>query len=175
MRATAAHSTLTLADTNSSELREEGLGRRPDRVEIERHEADGAQWLDASHDGYRRTHGVVHRRRLYLSNSGDDLRGEDLLEPQPGPGTPIVLRFHLHPAVTAVLQEEEGGVLMRLPGGQGWRMRARGARIALEDSVSMAAEPRRAQQIVLTSNGEAESVQWALSRVLPAAPETTDG
>jgi uncharacterized heparinase superfamily protein len=54
-------------------------------------------------------------------------------------------------------------------------MRARGARIALEDSVSMAAEPRRAQQIVLTSNGEAESVQWALSRVLPAAPETTDG
>jgi uncharacterized heparinase superfamily protein len=64
---------------------------------------------------------------------------------------------------------------MRLPGGQGWRMRARGARIALEDSVSMAAEPRRAQQIVLTSNGEAESVQWALSRVLPAAPETTDG
>ena len=175
MRATAAHSTLTLADTNSSELREEGLGRRPDRVEIERHEADGAQWLDASHDGYRRTHGVVHRRRLYLSNSGDDLRGEDLLEPQPGPGTPIVLRFHLHPAVTAVLQEEEGGVLMRLPGGQGWRMRARGARVALEDSVSMAAEPRRAQQIVLTSSGEAESVQWALSRVLPAAPETTDG
>jgi uncharacterized heparinase superfamily protein len=175
MRATAAHSTLTLADTNSSELREEGLGRRPERVEIERHEANGAQWLEASHDGYRRTHGVVHRRRLYLSDNGDDLRGEDLLEPSPGPGTPFVLRFHLHPSVSAQLQEEEGGVLMRLPGGQGWRLRARGARIVLEDSVSMAGEPRRAQQIVLTSDGEAESLQWAISRVAAAGAEPGEG
>jgi uncharacterized heparinase superfamily protein len=175
MRATAAHSTLTLADTNSSELRDEGLGRRPERVEIERQEANGAQWLDASHDGYRRTHGVVHRRRLYLAGNGDELIGEDVLEPPPGPGTTCVLRFHLHPAVTAVLQEEEGGVLMRLPGGQGWRMRARGARIALEDSVSMSGEPRRAQQVVLTADGEAESVQWGLARIVPPASEATEG
>ncbi len=167
LRGTAAHSTLTLADTNSAELRDEGLGRRPERVEIERQEANGAQWLDISHDGYRRTHGVVHRRRLYLSESGDDLRGEDALEPFPGPATAWAIRFHLHPAVTAVLQEEEGGVLMRLPGGQGWRFRARGARVELEESVYLAAEPRRSSQIVLTSDGEAETVQWAISRVVP--------
>lgn len=167
LRGTAAHSTLTVADTNSAELREEGLGRRPERVEIERQEANGAQWLDISHDGYRRTHGVVHRRRLYLSESGDDLRGEDVLEPFPGPATAWAIRFHLHPAVTAVLQEEEGGVLMRLSGGQGWRFRARGARVELEESVYLAAEPRRSSQIVLTSDGEAETVQWAISRVVP--------
>ena len=33
LRATAAHSTLVLAETNSAELKEEGLGRRPERVE----------------------------------------------------------------------------------------------------------------------------------------------
>ena len=167
LRGTAAHSTLTLADTNSSELRDEGLGRRPERVEIERQEANGAQWLEVGHDGYRRTHGVVHRRRLYLSETGDDLRGEDALEPFPGPAVGWALRFHLHPGVVAVLQEEEGGVLMRLPGGQGWRFRARGARVALEESVYLAADPRRTSQIVLTSDGEAETVQWAISRVLP--------
>jgi len=166
LRGTAAHSTLTLADTNSAELREEGLGRRPERVEIERQEANGAQWLEIGHDGYRRTHGVVHRRRLYLSESGDDLRGEDALEPFPGPATPWTIRFHLHPGVTAVLQEEEGGVLMRLPGGQGWRFRARGARVELEESIYLAAEPRRTSQIILTSDGEAETVQWAISRVM---------
>lgn len=169
LRATAAHSTLTLADTNSAELREDGLGRRPERVEIERQEANGAQWLEASHDGYRRTHGVVHRRRLYLNESGDDLRGEDVLEPFPGPGVPAVVRFHLHPGVTATLQEEEGGVLMRLPGGQGWRLRARGARVGLEESVSFGGEMRRAQQVVLTADGEAESIQWAITRV-PSEP-----
>lgn len=166
LRGTAAHSTLTLADTNSSELKEEGLGRHPERVEIERQEANGAQWLEAGHDGYRRTHGVVHRRRLYLSDTGDDLRGEDALEPFPGPAVPWTIRFHLHPGVNAVLQEEEGGVLMRLPGGQGWRFRARGARVELEESIYLAADPRRTQQIVLTSDGEAETVQWAISRVV---------
>jgi uncharacterized heparinase superfamily protein len=33
LRATAAHSTLILSDTNSAELRPEGLGRRPEQVE----------------------------------------------------------------------------------------------------------------------------------------------
>jgi len=170
LRGTAAHSTLILADTNSSELREEGLGRRPERVEIERQEANGAQWLEVGHDGYRRTHGVVHRRRLYLSETGDDLRGEDVLEPSPGPDVPFAIRFHLHPGVTAVLQEEEGGVLMRLPGGQGWRFRARGARIELEESIYLAADPRRTNQIVLTADGEGETIQWAISRVVAPPP-----
>jgi uncharacterized heparinase superfamily protein len=170
LRSTAAHSTLVLAETNSAELRPEGLGRRPERVESERFENQGAQWLEASHDGYRRTHDVVHRRRLYLSENGDDLRGEDMLESAAGAVLPCVVRFHLHPAVTALLQEEEGGVLMRLPGGQGWRLRARGAVIALEESIHMAGEARRTSQVVLTSEGEADGIQWAITRVTPAEP-----
>jgi uncharacterized heparinase superfamily protein len=170
LRSTAAHSTLVVAETNSAELRPEGLGRRPERVEAERYENQGAQWLEASHDGYRRTHDVVHRRRLYLSENGDDLRGEDILESAAGVALPCVVRFHLHPAVTALLQEEEGGVLMRLPSGQGWRLRARGAAIALEESIYMAGEARRSNQIVLTSEGEADGVQWAITRVTPAEP-----
>jgi uncharacterized heparinase superfamily protein len=174
MRATAAHSTLTLADTNSSELRDEGLGRRPERVEIERQEANGAQWLDASHDGYRRTHGVVHRR---ASTRGQRRRADRRGCAGAAARARDPLRAALPPAPRRhrVLQEEEGGVLMRLPGGQGWRMRARGARIALEDSVSMSGEPRRAQQVVLTADGEAESVQWGLARIVPPASEATEG
>ena len=72
--------TLVLADTNSAELREDGLGRRPEVVEAERQEAEGAQWLDATHDGWKKILGAVHRRRLWLSESGDDLRGEDAVE-----------------------------------------------------------------------------------------------
>ncbi len=170
LRSTAAHSTLVLAETNSAELRPEGLGRRPERVEAERFEAQGAQWLEASHDGYRRTHGAVHRRRLYLSENGDDLRGEDVIETEGGAAPPCVVRFHLHPSVDALLQEEEGGVLMRLPGGQGWRLRARGAAISLEESIHMAAEARRTSQIVLTAETANEGIQWAITRVTAAEP-----
>jgi uncharacterized heparinase superfamily protein len=168
LRATAAHSTLTLADTNSAELRDDGLGRRPDSVEAERQEANGAQWLDASHDGYKRAHGVLHRRRLYLSESGDDLRGEDAIEGEDIPA--YVIRFHLHPNVTATLQPEENAVLLRLPSGAGWRLRASRAQIALDESIYVAGEPRRSQQVVLSAEPGVASVQWGLSRVNVPAP-----
>jgi uncharacterized heparinase superfamily protein len=168
LRATAAHSTLTLADTNSCELREEGLGRRPERVVPERQEQDHAHWLEITHDGWRKPFGAIHRRTLYLAEGGDDLRGEDVVE-LPGGVTETlnwVVRFHLHPGVSASLVEDGGAVLMRLPSGHGWRLRARGARIGLEESVYAAAETRRSQQIVLYAEPDAEAVRWAVSRVV---------
>jgi uncharacterized heparinase superfamily protein len=172
LRATAAHSALVLADTNSSELRPEGLGRRVETVEADRQEANGAQWLEASHDGWLRPFGLRHRRRFYLSESGDDLRGEDVLEPERDAGIPgFVVRFHLHPAVVASLQQDEAGVLLRLPSGAGWRLRAKGARVAIEESIYLAAEPRRSQQVALHAEPGTASIQWAIGRVsMPGAP-----
>jgi uncharacterized heparinase superfamily protein len=171
LRATAAHSTLVLADTNSSELRAEGLGRRVETVECERTEAAGAQWLDATHDGWLRQFGLRHRRRLYLSESGDDLRGEDDLQSDREVEVPaFVVRFHLHPAVAASLQQDEAGVLLRLPSGVGWRLRAKGARVAIEESIHVAAEARRSHQVALYAEHGAASVQWAISRLTLAAP-----
>ncbi|MBE9607412.1 heparinase II/III family protein [Acetobacteraceae bacterium H6797] len=163
LRATAAHSTLTLSDTNSSELREDGLGRRPENVEADRQEAGGAQWLEVAHDGWRKPFGAVHRRRFYLAESGDDLRGEDVIEADNPTG--FVVRFHLHPGVAANLLQDESGVLLRLASGAGWRLRAKGARVAIDESVFLAGEPKRSQQVVLTAESGAASIQWALTRV----------
>lgn len=171
LRATAAHSTLVLADTNSSELRPEGLGRRVEQVEADRQEANGAQWLEASHDGWVRQFGLRHRRRLYLSESGDDLRGEDVLEAERDVSIPgFAVRFHLHPAVVASLQQDEQGVLLRLPSGVGWRLRVKGARVAIEESIYLAGEPRRSQQVALYAEQGAASLQWAIVRVSMPAP-----
>jgi uncharacterized heparinase superfamily protein len=164
-RSTAAHSTLVIADTNSSELRAEGLGRRPEKVEVQRQEANGAHWLDASHDGYARPYGAVHRRRLYIAESGEDIRGEDAIEaerPQP-----YAVRFHLHPMVDASLQQDGEAVLLRLPSGSGWRLRAEGARITLEESIYLGGpEPRRSEQVVLTGYEDgAQQVKWAITKV----------
>ncbi len=164
-RATAAHATLTMADTNSSELKPDGLGRRPEVVEVQRQEANGAHWLEASHDGYRRPFGAIHRRRLYVAESGEDIRGEDLIEaatPQP-----YVIRFHLHPDVDASLQQDGEAVLLRLPGGSGWRLRADGAVTTLEESLYLGgAQPRRCEQVVLTGPRDGvQHVKWAITKV----------
>ena len=173
LRATAAHSALVVSETNSSELRDEGLGRRPERVEAERHEADGAQWLEASHDGWRRPFGVVHRRRFYLSQNGDNLGGEDVLEPgtQGSQPPPFLLRFHLHPDVAADEPEDGTSVRLRLPSGQDWRLRCHGAHAALEESVYVAGgEARRGVQVVLRAEPSTDRVQWAITRAPLAAP-----
>jgi uncharacterized heparinase superfamily protein len=164
-RATAAHSTLVIADTNSSELRPDGLGRRPGRVEVQRQEANGAHWLEVSHDGWRKPFGAVHRRRLYMAESGEDIRGEDMVEaasPQP-----FMVRFHLHPDVDTSLQQDGEAVLLRLPSGSGWRLRADGARITLEESLYLGgAEPRRTEQVVLTGFADGpQQVKWAITKV----------
>ncbi len=164
-RATAAHSTLVIGDTNSSELRGPGIGRQPERVEAQRQEANGAHWLEASHDGYRKPFGALHRRRLYLAESGEDIRGEDAIEaPEPQAYT---LRFHLHPAVSASLQQDGEAVLLRLPSGSGWRLRAEGARITLEESIYLGGlEPKRSEQVVLTGYADGpQQVKWAISKV----------
>jgi uncharacterized heparinase superfamily protein len=166
LRATAAHSTLVIADVNSSELREGGLGRRPEQVSVQRHEASGAHWLDASHDGWKKPFGAIHRRRLYLGESGEDIRGEDSIE-APTP-QPFSIRFHLHPDVDASLQQDGSGVLLRTPSGTGWVLRAEGARLALEESIyAGAAEPRRSEQVVLSGAPEDGPclVKWAISKL----------
>jgi len=167
-RATAAHSTLTLADHNSSELLPRGgLGRRPDSVACRRDESEGNAWLDLSHDGYRPRFGIVHHRRLFLDRSGEDLRGEERLEGGRA-GLAFALRFHLHPAVLASLAQGGDAALLRLSKGEGWRLRAKGALLSLEPSVYLgrAGEARRNLQLVLsgvTAAGET-LVQWALQR-----------
>jgi len=163
-RATAAHSTLVIADTSSSELKPSGLGRRPAHVTAERQEANGAHWLEASHDGWKKGFGAIHHRRLYLSETGEDIRGEDFIEATQGQG--FAIRFHLHPSVTASVQQDGEGVLLRLASG-GWRLRAEGAALSLEESIYLAGpEPRRAEQVVLTGRADGpQHVKWAITRV----------
>ncbi len=169
MRATAAHSTAVVDDSNMLEHLDDGsLGRRPKRVISNRLEDGGNIWIEASHDGYRERFGLTHRRRLYLTADGDDLRGEDILSGVGG-ATRFTIRFHLHPNVKASLTADGSGALLRLPSGEGWRMHSSGAALVIADSVYLgrAGEQSRCEQIVLSGpiKGGANTVKWALSRV----------
>jgi uncharacterized heparinase superfamily protein len=165
-RATAAHSVMIAGDTNAVEIRPDGtLGRAPASVRYERAEQDGHQWIAVSHDGYRPRFGLTYSRELYLAADGDDLRGEEKLAGRAG--TEFAVRFHLHPAVAASLVEEGGGVVLKLPSGATWRLRASGADISLGDSIYLGSgQMRETRQIVLsglTVPGGA-TVRWALRR-----------
>ncbi|MGH6953336.1 MAG: heparinase II/III family protein [Alphaproteobacteria bacterium] len=172
-RASAAHSTLVVEDTNSSEVRGDGrIGRRPQRVWSRREEKDGGTLIDASHDGYAPGFGLVHQRLLYLGPGGDEVLGEDRLTPASDRARArpraFAIRFHLFPDARASLVQTGNAALVRLPSGAGWRLQANGGTLGLEEGVYLGrlGEIRRTEQIVIvgrTDDGRA-SVRWAFKR-----------
>lgn len=171
LRGTAAHNTLTLDYRNICEIREDGhFGRKPRNVTVMREDNNGAALLDGCHDGYVPLNGVTHRRRLYLSDQGHDLRGEESLTCTVGLNRPVdvVLRFHLHPRVQVSMIRDGREALLRLPGGAGWRFFHSGGKLTLDNSVYMGegCRPRKTKQIVIHGRMDSDQalIKWAVQR-----------
>lgn len=103
-RGTAAHNTLMLPSADQSTISGAFNWSHKAASRLEQH-GDGAQWrLTASHDGYRKRFGVVHRRRLARTESGftvtDSLQGADQ-------GRPAQLSFQLAPDLSAHVEGYE--------------------------------------------------------------------
>ncbi|MFQ5534384.1 MAG: heparinase II/III family protein [Sphingomonadales bacterium] len=173
VRSSAAHSTLVIDNRNSCAIMGNGrIGARPSSVAGSREETDGSVWVEARHDGYQRTYGLVHRRRLYLDPSGKDVRGEDIVN---GPGAErngglsFDVRFHLHPTVNSSIVQNGESVLLRLPRGGGWRFHARGGAISVEESIYLGQQgaSRRCEQIVVSSrlSGTETAINWSIKQL----------
>jgi uncharacterized heparinase superfamily protein len=162
LRSTPAHSTLTVEDANAQDRG--WLGVRPVHVSSARQESEASIWIEASHDGYRRRFGLVHRRRLYLGEAGIDLRGEDCLEGRRG--RRFHLRFHVHPDVQTALSDDGLSVSLRTASGLAWRFFAVGGRLGIEEStyLGVADRPHACRQIVVAGITEKHGarVKWAL-------------
>lgn len=171
LRATPAHNTLTIDNRNAYEIRNDGhFGRKARTVTALREESKSACLLEATHDGYLPLNGIVHKRRLYLSEQGNDLRGEDLLSCSVGLTHPcdIAIRFHLHPRATVSLVRDDKEALIRLPGGVGWRFHHAGGILKLETSIYLGegARPRKTKQLVIYGRmvDDSAQIKWALQR-----------
>lgn len=171
MCSTAAHSTLGLDNQNSSSPRE---NRFASIAGVEVGEAAGGILAVGSHDGFERSHGILHHRKLYLKTGGANLRGSDHLEYTGAPGeipNLAIVRFHLHPKVTAA-SLANGSVLMKIRGSRtGWTFKADGAVTEIDNSVYFEDGVRQAsQQIILKSvisdirTTGAHEIRWAFSR-----------
>jgi uncharacterized heparinase superfamily protein len=173
LRTSAAHSTLTLGDSNSTAIHADGaLGAGVGSVEVDREELEGGSKIDASHDGYARRFGLIHKRTLALSATGRELRGEDALLPAPKrrkvATAPFAIRFHLAPGVEVTPTADGQAALLRIAHGPLWQFRCRGGKLSVEDSLWIDADgrPHATQQFVV--EGEAPpggtSVAWLLKR-----------
>jgi uncharacterized heparinase superfamily protein len=173
LRTTAAHSTLTLGDRNSTAIMDDGsLGKGVGQVELARDETAGIGVIEASHDGYVRRHGLVHQRQLTLSADGRELRGQDNLiaegRRRKGQAVPFAVRFHLAPDVEVATTADGQGALLRVRGSTVWQFRCRGGKLSIEDSlwVDGDARPHETQQLAITGESAADgaAIAWMFRR-----------
>ncbi|WP_226626862.1 heparinase II/III family protein [Alloyangia pacifica] len=198
-RATPSHSTLCLDGMSSARLGERkrigGIERElivegPQEVPVEL-EQEAAGWrFEAAHDGYKRSHGLTHARKLELSLDGRALEGEDMLFALDAKdrksfdkrldrggleGFPYEIRFHLHPDVDAELDMAGTVVSLALRSGEIWVFRPEpGAKMSLEDSVYLEngrLRPRGGQQVVLSGRvmEYATRIRWSLAKAQDTA------
>ncbi|MDA7946362.1 MAG: heparinase II/III family protein [Hyphomicrobiaceae bacterium] len=195
-RATAAHSTLTVCDTSSSQFvggassvdggNQPALSG-PVNVQAELTEKKGEMELRASHDGYDTRYGLTHIRRIALSATGDSLAGTDeLIAPHGLKGLArenngeFAIRFHLHPEARAELSQDRRTAIIGLPDQDGWALSLAQGILSLDESVYLADAkgPRRTSQIVIygfMGNAGEVSIGWTLERLTePSSKETLE-
>jgi uncharacterized heparinase superfamily protein len=174
---TAAHSTLVIADTNSTRIRDDGtLGIGVGEVTMAYRSGGEGQLIEAAHDGYARRLGMMVRRRLFLTPDGNELAGEDVIEAAPPTllrrrgERAFDLRFHLGPGVSATPTADGMGALLKTPSGRIWAFKAggEGCRLAIEPSlwIDEAGTIHRTQQLVLSGQTikAAADLRWNLRR-----------
>jgi len=178
LRATAAHSTLVLADVSMATILPPGFARNllgprmikgPEQIETRRVETTQGWSIEASHDGYLVPYAMRHERQITVSQQGLAVTGVDRLLPQQSKKPKelsFTIRFHVHPDIR-MSPSQGGGILLKLPSGEGWRFRS-GAPASIEESVYLGGEQvRRAEQIVLTGAVKDQQVEvaWVFEQI----------
>ena len=118
-----------------------------------------------------RCSGFVHERKVTMSPQGLMVTGEDRLVASGKSSIPklsFAVRFHIHPDVR-VSRLEGGAFLLKLPGGEGWRFRAGGGEIGIEESIYLGGGVvRRAEQLVIAAivKDSPAEVAWVFEQIV---------
>ncbi len=189
-RATPSHSVLVLDGHSSSRLgttpeNRDWLIQIPQRVPVAINPAPDGISFEGQHDGYRRTHGLVHRRTLEMVFDGSGVVGEEHLfiptdqdkrmfdaamDARDLLGIGFDVRFHLHPDVEASLDMGGTMVSMVLKSGEIWLFRTDSAcQLRLEPSVYLEKhrlKPRATKQVILSGRAMeyATRIRWSLAK-----------
>jgi uncharacterized heparinase superfamily protein len=163
LRTTAAHSTLIISDTNSTAILPDGsLGKGVEDVSVDRSEDNDCSRLEATHDGYVRGFGLIHKRSLMLGNDGKEIRGADQMiakgRRKIRDSAPYAIRFHLAPGVEPTITADGMGAILRSPGAPPWNFRVRGANLSVEESLMIDGRGRMVPTTQLVIQGEVAAI-----------------
>lgn len=193
-RQTSSHCTVYLEGHNSSHFSEEKvrfqasknfITTAPLKVPHEISTDEGKEIFEGAHDGYVKSHGLTHVRKLKLAQSGQTFEGEDLLiaiddvhkrqfdkslKSKSSGQFLAKAAFHFHPNVAVRWDQDKNLISLALKNGEIWIFDyGQDLKVTLEPTVFFEAglfEPVESQKLILSADilKYGTRIEWSITR-----------
>ena len=179
-RSTAAHSTLYINDTSSCIFHKNNLINKiygsslisKHRI-IEKNYSEDKNYysISASHNGYEKKYGYIHKRSIKISKEDDKIFCIDELKKTKNNSNLLnyFIRFHIYPDTKIVKTMARNSVLISLSNGEGWSLFSETNNFEIEKNIFLGNKNKiiNNECIFISGNIEKETVyiKWKIEKV----------
>ena len=179
-RSTAAHSTLYINDTSSCTFQKnESINKIYGSSLVEKHKVTNKNYLEnkdfysivASHNGYEKKFGYIHKRSIKILKKEDKLFGQDELIKTKSCSNSLYyfIRFHIYPNTKIVKTKAGNSILISLFNGEGWLLKSKTNDFIIEKNIFLGNKNKiinnESVSISGNINKEIISIKWEIERV----------
>ena len=179
-RSTAAHSTLYINNTSSCIFQKnKSINKVYGNSLIERHKVIDKSYAEdndfysitASHNGYEKKFGYIHKRSIKISKKEDKIFGQDELKKIKNYSNPLIyfVRFHIYPDIKIVKTKAGNAVLISLSNGEGWLLQSKTNNFEIEKNIFLGNKNKIINNESISISGNINesviSIKWDIERV----------
>ena len=140
MRSTAAHSTVSIDDVNSSDIfYQKDTDTRIAKVWSELLVDKNCYWLNSAHSGYKKIFGIIHNRKIHIDPENHIIRGQDYFSKPTkhlfNMPKKMFIRFHIHPDIKLNVTTSKKKVFLQLKNNIAWEFICSEAKIKLKEGI----------------------------------------
>ena len=173
-RSSASHSTLTLNSSSVSQFFFENNGKKivnkNFKIIKKKVISDKNKWiLEGSHDGYFKRYGVIHNRKIEISNKDFVINGLDrLLKNKNHKSVIFEIRFHMYPG-TKVTKTIDGNTILIDMKNAGWKFTCENQKINFETGLFFGKKNNYSENQNIYIYGKTsmndESINWIFQKI----------
>ena len=168
MRSTAAHSTVSVDDVNSSDIfYQKDTDTRIAKVWSELLVDKNCYWINSAHSGYKKIFGIIHNRKIHIDPDNLTIRGQDYISKPTkylsNIPKKIFIRFHIHPDVKLNVTTSKKKVFLQLKNNIAWEFICSEAKIKLKEGIYLGAKKtiQKNNHILISENLVPEKkIKW---------------
>ena len=179
-RSTAAHSTLYINDTSSCVFQKNKfINRIYGSSLVQKHKIINRNYTDeknfysvsASHNGYEKKFGYIHKRSIIILKNEDKIFGQDELKKTKNYPNLLnyFIRFHIYPSTKIVKTKAGNSILISLSNGDGWLLKSEANNFNIEKNIFLGNKNKiiNNESISLSGNIDKEVVliKWEIQKI----------